>query len=359
MNYVGKKVKHNVYGVGEIVYKDKNKVFVKFENKSYRLSFSSSNSDFSNFFTVLNEEDNKAKQTAIVGSLITDNLMLIELIKTVIITSPFSKQIYTANELKEILLKNYGQNPGNMISREVLINVCKDLYEEEQKHYYVSGDGNTLQIIKASSFAEWKKMALGNVYIPTVQINDKECDIKQFTLYVYESLNKTRCINNQSHRQENVTVKAKDITGVFVRFNAFYCSVCKRYYTTIEAVENNFYLKSYPLIRMNFCGYSEQRRRDQSELMMYGYSVKADGLSEYERQNLLAMLMNFNILSKAKIIAIIQDHINYNGRAPNMESAVSKWKSDLDFVQNFNINSQREIKTTKLDIFYKGKRNQF
>ena len=90
--------------------------------------------------------------------------------------------------------------------------------------------------------------------------------------------------------------------------------------------------------------------------MVYGYSVKADGPSETERQNLLARLMTFGFLSKERIVAIIKDHINYNGRRTNMENAVKKWKDDLECVQDFNIAKQRVIKTDKLNIIYRGRK---
>ena len=66
-------------------------------------------------------------------------------------------------------------------------------------------------------------------------------------------------------------------------------------------------------------------------------------------------MLSFGLLSKAKIIATLQDHINYNGQRENMENAVEKWKSDLQFVQNFNLDEQRKIFVEKLRLKYKDK----
>jgi hypothetical protein len=68
--------------------------------------------------------------------------------------------------------------------------------------------------------------------------------------------------------------------------------------------------------------------------------------------------MTFGFLSKEKIVAIIKDHINYNGRRSNMENAKQKWKEDLDFVQNFNLSKQRIVKAQDMSIIYKGKRQK-
>lgn len=286
--------------------------------------------------------------------LITSSIYVGELIKTIVVIYP--KQFYTVSELRNYFINNFNKDPGNLITRNLLIQTCIELYDEDKKYFFVDGEGSTLQLWKANSPMEWQKYGLGTVYIPTVQINAKKYDVRNFTLYVYESLNKVKCVNSLKHHQENVTIRSNNISGSLVSFNAFYCSSCNKYYTTTDVIERNFPLKKYPFIRLNFAGYSGNYRREESELMMYGYSVRADGPSETERHNLLARLMTFDFLSKGRIVAIIRDHINYNGRRANMENAVKKWQDDLDFVQNFSLSKQRMIQTNKVNFIYKRRK---
>ena len=286
--------------------------------------------------------------------LLTSSISVIELIKTIVVVYP--KQIYTLNELKSYFINNFKRDPGNLITRELLIQTCIELHDEKKKYYLVAGDGNGLHLWKANSLLEWQKYGLGTVYAPTIQINDKKYDVRDFTLYVYDLLSKVKCVNSLMHRQENVTIKANNREGQLVTFNAYYCSTCNKYYTTVDVIEGKFPLKNHPFVRLNFECYSENYRRGESELMAYGYSVRADGPSEIERHNLLARLMTFDFLSKARIVSIIRDHINYNGRRANMENAVKKWQNDLNFVQNFNLSKQTTIQAGNTHIIYHGRR---
>ena len=375
---VGKNVKHKIYGEGQITAHENNKIFVKFLKSDKELHFDYPSPDFADLFVfvdntsrnnvverinatekTVNQQKVKVVSQTVQNNkqeLLTNSGIVRELIKSIILAAPKERNVYTINDIREYFLNIYNKNPGNLITRKLLIDVCIELHDEERKFYLVEGDGNSLQIWKVDSAYEWQKYGLGTVYIPIIQINDKKYKVNEFTLYVYESLNNVRCINSTKHKQENVTIKTNNISGYLVSFNAFYCSVCKKYYTTSDVIKENFPLKNYPFIKLNFSDYSGYYRREESELMIYGYSVKADGPSDSERQNLLSRLLTFGFLSKERIVAIIKDHINYNGRRANMENAVNRWKDDLDFVQNFNISKQRTIRTDKMNIIYRGKK---
>ena len=377
-NLVGKNVKHKIYGEGQITAHENNKIFVKFLKSDKELHFDYPSPDFADLFVfvdntsrnnvverinatekTVNQQKVKVVSQTVQNNkqeLLTNSGIVRELIKSIILAAPKERNVYTINDIREYFLNIYNKNPGNLITRKLLIDVCIELHDEERKFYLVEGDGNSLQIWKVDSAYEWQKYGLGTVYIPIIQINDKKYKVNEFTLYVYESLNNVRCINSTKHKQENVTIKTNNISGYLVSFNAFYCSVCKKYYTTSDVIKENFPLKNYPFIKLNFSDYSGYYRREESELMIYGYSVKADGPSDSERQNLLSRLLTFGFLSKERIVAIIKDHINYNGRRANMENAVKRWKDDLDFVQNFNISKQRTIRTDKMNIIYRGKK---
>jgi len=179
--------------------------------------------------------------------------------------------------------------------------------------------------------------------------------IKDFTLYVYGSLTNVLCAKTlKAHSQENVTIQALNAQGKEISFTAFHCSECGKYYTTADIIKKHFALLGFPLIHLEF-RLSQNQRNAESEMMIYGYNVKSGGLSTYERHKILSYMLSFGLLSKAKIIATLQDHINYNGQRENMENAVEKWKSNLQFVQNFNLDEQRKIFVEKLRLKYKDK----
>lgn len=181
-------------------------------------------------------------------------------------------------------------------------------------------------------------------------------DIYTFVLYVYDSLKNVKCGNSISHKQESVTIVTEGNAGRPVTFNAFYCSKCNKYYKTKKGIDMDFPANNYPIIKLALCGTGDVFLKDESELHLYGYSVKADGMSERERQNLLANILTFNFMSKMQIMAILNHLINYNGKNKNMALAVSKWEADLDFVENYNLDNQRKVYIKDMNYIYHGKK---
>lgn len=189
----------------------------------------------------------------------------------------------------------------------------------------------------------------------TITIETNILDGNKITLFVYANMNNVTCIKLQIHKHKNVTISTKNSLRKDVTFNAFYCPTCNRYFTTIDVIKEKFPLLNFPIIKFDLSTYTQETNRmPESELTLYGYSVKADGLSESQRQSILSQLLTMKILSKSRIITIISNNISYNGRKKNLETAVQKWKRDLDFVQNFNIDKQQKIITDNVNIIYKG-----
>ena len=280
---------------------------------------------------------------------------VIELIKSMLEIE--NRRFYTIYEVKKYLVETFHLSPDIEIGKEMLIELCKQLFKEDHIYYYLFGDKNSIMLYKAKSFTEWQRYAIGIIYEPNIVVNDKKFGINDFILRVYDAFYSTTCLK-ENHKVENVSIKAPTPAGRTVTFNAFYCPKCNKYFTSKEEFEKYFPLYK-PMMKLRIFGDSSINRREQSELMIYGYSARADGPSEYERQSLLAYLMSYDILPKSRIIAILQDHINYNGRKVNMENAVSKWEADIDFVNNYELNRQRLISTDKLSYIYKATKGCF
>ncbi|MCC8074005.1 MAG: hypothetical protein LIO62_07770, partial [Clostridiales bacterium] len=77
----------------------------------------------------------------------------------------------------------------------------------------------------------------------------------------------------------------------------------------------------------------------ESILKIYGYAVnKNDNLSSSKRQELLAEIIDLDIMSASRISNFLKLLINKNKRYP---IAQVKWKEDKKFVENYKANQQR------------------
>lgn len=79
----------------------------------------------------------------------------------------------------------------------------------------------------------------------------------------------------------------------------------------------------------------------ESVLKCYGYSVsKAEGLSTGERQELLAEIVDLEILTVKKVVTLLDFFIQTHA-APKYIEARFKWESDKKYIQGYNVNPQR------------------
>lgn len=261
-----------------------------------------------------------------------------------------NKQVYTVEELKLGLIKHYKKNPGKIITRQLLIKLCVELFEKEKKYYFVDGDNATLKLWKALSFQEWQFYGLGTVYNPAVKVKDRVLNIRDFTLYVYESVNSVTCGKSSAHPTEEVTINTTTLSGYPVSFNAYYCSKCNKYFTTKAAIEYIFPRKNYPFIKLKLMYSEGVKLQSETVLHIFGYTVKADGPSEMQRENLLSKLLTYGVVTKKEVEGLLWHLIHYNGKKKNMANAKAKWESDLEFVRDFNLSKQRQINAKKVRI---------
>ena len=79
--------------------------------------------------------------------------------------------------------------------------------------------------------------------------------------------------------------------------------------------------------------YNGPERADESILRKHGYSVAQDSfLSDSARQDLLRRLITTNAVSKGYVISYLEHIIQINGKKSTNHIALSKWKSDLQYV---------------------------
>ena len=286
----------------------------------------------------------------------TDYLQIIELIKSMILTEISPRYIYTVSYIEKYFLTSYKMDIENMLTKDLLVQTCRELAQESKIYYLVEAEQKSLMLYKVDSFSDWQLYKEGTGYVPKVIVNNKSFNSSDFILHVYESLNTIKH-STMNHNTETVTIKTHSITGSLITFTAYYCHDCNEYYTTRQKIESYFSITSYPCVHFYF-HYKQASlftKQAESVLMKFGYSVRVDGPSTYERHALLSRLITFKILDKYDIENFIQRLINYNGKRANMEHAVEKWESDLEFLKSFNIKSQRSIYIENLKIKYEGR----
>ena len=74
----------------------------------------------------------------------------------------------------------------------------------------------------------------------------------------------------------------------------------------------------------------------ESVLMQYGYTVsQQEDLSESRRQKILAVLLDYKILTKTEIISYLDFFINQRKTQHKYEKAIVKWENDREFVSEY------------------------
>ncbi len=132
-------------------------------------------------------------------------------------------------------------------------------------------------------------------------------------------------INKNNFQQETVEV------------TAYYCRTCNRYYI----LERDYSILSnmgviccqvIDLKDLNDDGYEYLRKKSLPGL--YGYNVsKKAGLSAKERRLILDMIISNHVWSKNRCIGFIKWLIEKNCRKKNMDDAIAKWNSDIDYLR--------------------------
>lgn len=151
--------------------------------------------------------------------------------------------------------------------------------------------------------------------------------------------------SNQNHTLKKVNAVVNVIeNGKIVRrsFPGMYCVQCDKYFvyeSTYQMMKNYGYICCRVIKRSDLSMYSTNEFgswKQQSLLSVYGYSVEKNrGLSIVERQNILAFLIENKILSITKIVDYLESFIALRKNNKNMALAISKWKTDINFVLNY------------------------
>ena len=165
---------------------------------------------------------------------------------------------------------------------------------------------------------------------------------------------------NKGHKITTIRATVNVIkNGIISEVNipGYYCENCKKYFILEDDYKK---LRSkgivlckiieQKLLSSGFTKYG-QLLNSESVLHSYGYNVNAqENLSTMERHTILEFLLKNKILSKSDIKSHLSYLINRSSDNIKLYDAIAKWKSDIQFIDNYNISSESVLKINSLKI---------
>lgn len=135
--------------------------------------------------------------------------------------------------------------------------------------------------------------------------------------------------------QEKVTAAFCKECGCYFLMMSEYERVSKKGRLLCNMIEKEEFYKS---------GLTFPHLSGESILMRNGYNVKASvGLSDIQRQTILANLMDQKVLVASQILSYLSMFIAQKRNMPSYKKAVSKWEADMEFVRLYKENNKKRI----------------
>ena len=174
-------------------------------------------------------------------------------------------------------------------------------------------------------------------------------------LYIYQRSN--IICKKDKHSIVDVNCIIPKLNGDSVCINAQYCMNCQKFIISEDSYTS--YLDDYLYLPIKLRRVGEdgtfpqhlysRERSSNSPLSLAGYSVReGNGLTEEERHNLLASLIDNGVMEKHEIIGYLELFVNTNGAKYNMARAVHKWTRDAQFVREYNMDQQDTFRIKKI-----------
>ncbi|MBR0158216.1 MAG: hypothetical protein IJM24_03925 [Clostridia bacterium] len=180
-----------------------------------------------------------------------------------------------------------------------------------------------------------------------------EIKVKSPTVLSYEDFivysHAFRCLNNHDTETVNVVVQIARPNGDIIEktVKAAYCSTCDKYIILNADYES---LKNYGVLlcrQQSFEKFIESESdnskyrdwKDASDLRLLGYTVNAkDDLSEEQRRVILCTAIESGLYTVESLRSFLLLLVRANDDKPNYSRAVSRWKSDIEYLSNYDAN---------------------
>lgn len=172
---------------------------------------------------------------------------------------------------------------------------------------------------------------------------------------------------NRNHKifelKANIDIVLRDGSIVNESCPAYYCDNCEIYYIyehDYERLKNrgSILCKIYDSYKFSSINNQAYVMNSESLLHSFGYNVNGiENLSTLQRQMILKLLIDNNIMSKYEIINHINYLINRSLNLKNFAQARSRWKEDLNFLSDFKKSEINKRPTLMTRIQYIKKDN--
>lgn len=260
-------------------------------------------------------------------------------------TSRFLEQEFTADyKINELVFSVLGRSQESnkwKVNMSLEINRKQNIVSKKHKYYELLYK-EILKYIQAQDDKQFheKKQKL--------QANTRHISSDDFVVRT----NVFKCISEHHHLEEVlgiIRVVKPDGTTLEEKVTTAYCKECGCYFlmrSEYERVAKEGILLCHMIEKEEFCkcGLNFSHLAGESILMRNGYNVKANvGLTDIQRQTILANVMDNCILTASQIISYLQMFIAQKKGLSSYKMAVDKWDADLQFVRLYKEDNKRRV----------------
>lgn len=160
-------------------------------------------------------------------------------------------------------------------------------------------------------------------------------------IWVYKKLSNLRC-NRYKHKIiPKIAIVKRLLDELKVELPINYCKDCDEYFVDKYSLDQ--VQMKYGALLAKICKCTIKQCADiefsnfniESELHSYGYDVSVNGLSLLERKKLFTYLLENKIMDKFSIRRDIGTSLDLFSHRDNYKNACERWRSDLNFVNNY------------------------
>ena len=280
------------------------------------------------------------------------------------------EQLATNKQQRPHVLENLPNSPPAGSISKVLMIVRLSSPGYENRYIAITND---TEVINKAGGVYWYEHRLAEAVMNAVLMNKKTIVYKGETIKIHEAERGASVEINTADKLSRITpvpVYLYSMKHALTRYSvemvtaqiffpeanryipvaAYYSKRENKYF--INVVTFNDYMKTYGLPYVKPYTVKDDGTIDSlssklsetSQLKLYGYNVSAqDDYSDSYRQGLLAKLITYKLMTKAQIMSHLEFLIHFHEHNVRYDDAVDKWKTDLRFVRDYNMRSQREV----------------
>ena len=155
--------------------------------------------------------------------------------------------------------------------------------------------------------------------------------------------------SHKSHTMDPVGAKVNVlVAGKYLsekEFRAFYCRQCRKYFVTDTTYERLRRLGTLCCRVVEFDDVVNPKKGKgfasdfaaESTIHQFGYNVNKDeDLSSGERQAILSFIIENKIMKTYEIVSFLEGLISLRSGNSRMADAISKWKADVNFLEQYH-----------------------